>query len=142
MAVISILLVVIFFVLSGIHFNWAFGGKWGFNDALPTTKSGKRVLNPRKIDSAIVGIGLLSFCLFYLFRTGLVPILFPDWMLKYIGWIVTLVFLARAIGDFKYVGFFRKVVQTDFSRADARYFSPLCLLIGLLALVVQIMEQG
>lgn len=138
MVVASILLVVIFFALSGIHFNWAFGGQWGFNVALPTKSDGQRVLNPRKIDSAIVGVGLLSFGLYYLFRLGFVSVLLPLWTIKYVGWIVPVVFFARAIGDFKYVGFFRKVVQTDFSRADAKYFSPLCLLIGLLALGVQL----
>ncbi|WP_339708296.1 DUF3995 domain-containing protein [uncultured Kriegella sp.] len=138
MAVVSILLVVIFCVLAGIHFNWALGGRWGFNVALPTKTDGQRVLNPKKIDSAVVGMVLLSFGLFYLFRLGFAPVLLPNWMVEYVGWVVPVIFFARAIGDFKYVGFFRKVAQTDFSRADAKYFSPLCLLIGLLALGAQL----
>ncbi|SDM19187.1 DUF3995 domain-containing protein [Kriegella aquimaris] len=138
MDVVSILLIFIFIILAGIHFNWALGGKWGIDITLPTTAEGQRVLNPKKIESAIVGMGLLSFGLFYLFRLELMPMLLPGWTIKYIGWLVPLIFLARAIGDFKYVGFFRKIKNTAFSKADAKYFSPLCALIGLLALGVQI----
>ena len=39
--VLSMQLFIIFIVLGLIHFNWVFGGKWGFEIALPTKDNGK-----------------------------------------------------------------------------------------------------
>ncbi|WP_222439555.1 DUF3995 domain-containing protein [Spirosoma utsteinense] len=36
----------------------------------------------------------------------------------------------------RYVGFFKKIKHTPFGKNDTRYYSPLCLLIGVLTLVV------
>jgi len=46
-----------------------------------------------------------------------------------------LVFLQRAIGDFKYMGFFKKIKHSNFSRLDSMVSSPLCLLIGIVMLL-------
>jgi hypothetical protein len=40
---------------------------------------------------------------------------------------VSVAFAARAVGDFRYLGFFKRVRGTRFARADDRYFVPLCL---------------
>lgn len=37
-----------------------------------------------------------------------------------------------------YIGFFKKIKNTRFGRNDTKYYSPLCLLIGLLAIVLEI----
>jgi hypothetical protein len=58
MTTLSLLLFSTFLALAALHFNWAFGGQWGFDKALPTKETGERVLNPKKIDSAIVAVGL------------------------------------------------------------------------------------
>lgn len=39
---------IILIILSGIHFNWAFRGEWGFEKALPTNENGEKVINPKK----------------------------------------------------------------------------------------------
>jgi len=62
--ILSILLSLILIGLGIIHFNWVIGGKYGFTESLPTKENGERVLNPKKIDSSIVGIGLTTFGLF------------------------------------------------------------------------------
>jgi hypothetical protein len=66
--VFSLLLSLIFLVLAIIHFNWFFGGQFGFEASLPTKATGERVLNPKKIDSAIVGIALFMFGCFYFYK--------------------------------------------------------------------------
>jgi hypothetical protein len=45
-----------------------------------------------------------------------------------------LVFLVRAVGEFKLVGFFKRVRGTSFARWDTWLFSPLCLGISFAAL--------
>ncbi|WP_186755825.1 DUF3995 domain-containing protein [Echinicola salinicaeni] len=135
------LLSFILFVLGIIHFNWVFGGKFGFVESLPTNEKGERVLNPKKIDSAVVGLGLTAFGLFYLVKSGMIEIEYswPEWIMNYAGWIIPLIFLLRAVGEFKYVGFFKSIRETDFGKMDSKFFSPLCLILGILGILVQIL---
>ena len=133
---ISLLLTCIFLILSGIHFIWATGSTWGFNNALPQKENGERVLNPRKIDSLIVAIGLLTMGVFYLFMTGKLDWPLPRIVVKYGQWIIPSIFLIRGIGDFKYAGLFRKIKGTAFAKCDARFFTPLCFLIGILGFII------
>ena len=135
---IGLLISLIFLILSGIHFYWALGGKWGFDQALSEKETGEKLFIPRKIDSAAVGTGLLLFALFYLIKTGILPINLPNWSLLYGGWIISAIFLLRAIGEFKYVGFFKKVKETNFGRMDSKFYSPLCFLIGSLGVILEL----
>ncbi|WP_200975579.1 DUF3995 domain-containing protein [Echinicola sp. 20G] len=133
----SILLSVVFIGLGLIHFNWVIGGKFGFEASLPTKSNGERVLNPNKLDSAVVGLGLTAFGVFYLLKSGILEFPLPDWIFHYGGWIIPIIFLLRAIGEFRYVGFFKKIKDTDFGRLDSKLFSPLCLFIGLAGIWIQ-----
>ena len=123
-----------------IHFNWVIGGEFGFAESLPTKENGERILNPKKIDSAVVGIGLTAFGIFYLFKSGLIEYNLPEWILTYGGWIIPILFLIRAVGEFKYVGFFKSIKKTDFGKLDTKFFSPLCLIIAIFGLIIQVMN--
>ncbi|NJN42418.1 MAG: DUF3995 domain-containing protein [Flammeovirgaceae bacterium] len=138
--ILSILLSVILFALGVIHFNWVFGGSYGFEESLPTKENGERVINPKKIDSAIVGIGLIVFGLFYVFQSGLIEYMLPALITKYGGWLIPVIFLLRAIGEFKYIGFFKRIKNTKFGKADSKFFSPLCLAIGIAGVIVELMK--
>ncbi len=138
--ILTILLSFILLCLGLIHFYWAVGGEFGFAATLPTYESGKRVLNPKKIHSAIVGFGLTAFSVFYLLQTGFIDFRFPDWLFKYGGWLIPILFLLRAIGDFNFVGFFKTVKTTDFGKLDTKFYSPLCLFIGVVGLSIQLMK--
>lgn len=132
------LLIVIFLFLSAVHFYWAFGGKWGFQGALPTNEEGVTVLNPKTIDSVLVGFGLLLFAFFYCIKTSILSIALPNWFLLYGGWALPAIFLLRAIGDTTYVGVFKKIKSTEFAKRDTRYFIPFCAFLALVAFIVQI----
>ena len=129
--ILSILLSILLIGLGLIHFNWVVGGNFGFSESLPTKESGERVLNPKKIDSAIVGIGLTAFGFLYLLKSGVIEFIIPGWIMAYGSWIIPIIFLLRAIGEFKYVGFFKKIKKTEFGKLDTKLFSPLCLIIGI-----------
>ena len=137
---ISILLSIILTALGVLHFSWAMGGEFGFSKSLPTKENGERVLNPNKMDSVLVGIGLTAFGIFYVFHSGLATPNLPGWITRYGGWIIPIIFLLRAMGDFNYVGFFKKVRSTEFGRSDTKYFSPLCLVIGILGIITHVMK--
>ncbi|MEZ4886838.1 MAG: DUF3995 domain-containing protein [Chitinophagales bacterium] len=138
----SFLLFTIFLLLSLLHLYWALGGKWGFNQALPTNEQGERILNPSSFASAIVGFGLLLFAAYYLLKGEfIVAAVVPKWVVKYGGWGISAIFLLRALGDFRYVGFFKSIKNTNFGTMDTKLYAPLCLLIGVAGVILQIIIQ-
>lgn len=76
--------------------------------------------------------GLLAFAaLLVLAHAGHWPAqALPGWMVRLGAPVAAIVLLARAIGDFRYVGFFKTVRDTRFSILDTRIFSPVALLLG------------
>ena len=138
--ILSILLSTLFFVLGIIHLNWVVGGKFGFEESIPTKETGEKILNPKKIDSGIVGLGLITFGIFYLLKSDLITLNEPDWILEYGSWIIPSIFILRAIGEFKYIGFFKKVKKTVFGKLDTKFFSPLCLIIGIIGIFIQLIK--
>lgn len=65
----------------------------------------------------------------------------PNWITNYGYWIIPSIFILRAIGDFKYVGFFKKVRNTEFAKTDSKWFAPLCLTIGIFGILIQLMNK-
>ncbi|KIO52535.1 DUF3995 domain-containing protein [Flavobacterium hibernum] len=136
MIIIALVLFLVFAALSVIHFYWAFGGKWASRAVVPTNSYGEPLFIPRVISTLIVAIGLMCFGLSYLIKYGFIGISLPEWFDKYGFWIIIFIFILRAIGDFNYVGFFKKHRNSEFALKDTKYYSPLCLLIGVLTLLV------
>lgn len=103
----------IFIVLGLLHFYWAFGGTFALNKALPNTREGVKLFNPGKFLTIVVGVILLIFAYMVLKMDSYI-------------YILAILFAIRAIGDFNYVGFFKKTRSTPFAIYDTKYFSPLC----------------
>lgn len=136
MQLLNSILFIIFLMLAIIHFYWALGGNWGISSVLPTDKHGTKKLHPKKTDSAIVGCVLLIFSLFYAFNMGISGYKFPSVLFNLFWMDHSRNFLVRAIGDFNYVGFFKKVKYTAFGKKDTYFFSPLCLLIAAIGFII------
>jgi hypothetical protein len=136
----GVLLAVVLGTLSLLHFYWSLGGKRGFDGALPKDASGRRVLNPGRASCAVVATGLLAFAGYYLVRVGLVPVRLPGWLLTYGTWGVAALFALRTLGDFGYVGLTKKIRHTNFARRDTRYYSPLCGLLALGAVLIGVLR--
>ena len=137
---IGLLLFFTFSFLSVIHFYWGLGGKWGANAAIPTKANKEKVMNPKLFECFVVAFGLLGFGLFILVKTKILSFYLPNWLMKYGLWILSAIFILRAIGEFKYVGFFKKNRSTQFGQLDTKYYSPLCLAIGLLVMALALMR--
>jgi len=129
----TIALMLIFSVISGIHFYWVFGGKWGGEAAIPQNKEGKKVLNPKKIDTVVVALIFLFIAFFYFDQLS--TNFFIHSKISILKWIFPILFILRAIGEFHYVGFFKRVKGTKFAYYDTVFYSPLCLVIVLLMAV-------
>ncbi len=92
------------------------------------------------MDSFIVGMGLTAFGIFYLFQSGIIAYNLSAGILNYGGWIISIIFLLRAVGDFKYIRFINSITNTNFGKLDTKFLSPLCLVIGILGIIIQLMH--
>jgi hypothetical protein len=125
----------VFAVLGSVHLFWAAGGTTGSVAVLPTN-AGQRVLNPTPAATILVAAAMFAAMFVVLGRSKILGGFVPE-MVFYSGtWIIALVFLLRAIGDFHYVGFFKDVTGTEFARWDSLLFSPLCLFIAIATALV------
>jgi len=66
----------------------------------------------------------------------------PDIIINLGYWSIPTLFLIRRIGDFKHAGFFKKVKDTKFGKADTKYFSPLCLFVAVIGYVMAYSTLG
>lgn len=119
--IIKIVNVLIFSFLSGIHIYWAFGGMGLKAGTLPT-KDGELKLHPSPIGTLVVASGLGTFAFF----SG-VALERYHWLYLMMG----ILFCIRAIGDFRYVGLFKKVKDSVFAKNDRAFFIPLCVYLAL-----------
>jgi hypothetical protein len=131
----GIFLTLIFGCLSLLHLYWAAGGRWGSEVTVPSTM-GKRTMNPSRLATVMVAVALGLALLTILGRLGVFGAVLPAWIFYWGTLGIAGVFLLRAVGDFKLVGFFKQVRGTGFARWDTRLYSPLCLLISIIALLV------
>jgi hypothetical protein len=137
-SLISILLFLIFLFLSSIHFYWGFGGKWGKDAVIPTKDNNIKVILPGALSTFIVALSFLGFAAFILAKTEFLNISIPPFFEKFGLWIIAIIFQLRAIGEFKYIGFFKKIKHTKFGHNDTKYYSPLCLTIVVLIIILEL----
>ena len=138
MRILGILLAMIFAVLSFFHLYWAAGGRFGGGAAIPTA-GGERLFTPSPFGTILVA-ALFAAMLVVLGRLKFLGAVIPGWIFYWGTWVISLLFLLRAIGDFRYVGFFKSVLDTDFARWDTNLFSPLCLFIAVAAFLISYYE--
>lgn len=135
--IISILLFLTFAFLAGIHFYWAFGGRWGSQAVFPTKND---IIIEQKmpgiLPTLIVAFGLLAIGFFILKKGAILNFKIPFWLDKYGLWIIAGIFIIRAVGEFNYVGFFKKIKHTKFGINDTKYYSPLWLLLAIATVIM------
>lgn len=134
---VSILLFAIIFGISLLHFYWGSGRKKWFSASFPSREDGKPVFKPKIVDCFTVGTGLLLIGIFILLKGGWLDFTIVSWLCTYGLSVIAFVFAVRAVGDFRYVGFFKSVKNTTFGRMDTRYYSPLCVIIAALCLILE-----
>lgn len=133
---------VIFIFLSMLHFYWTLGGKLWYDDVLPTTSNGRHKLNPSTTAGLVIAFGLLFLALIALGNQGLFDRYVKRIYFRYGTLIIAIIFLLRTIGDFKFIGLFKTVKWTRFGINDTQFFSPLCLFISLLSVLIFILSRN
>jgi len=128
--VIPIIVCITFITLALWHFKMAFGPVSGTSGSVPFV-DGKPLFVPSRGATIAVGAVLLLFALLVAVTGRVIPLVLPRVVLTWLSYGLALGLLARAIGEFKYVGFFKRVRGSRFATLDTLLFSPLCLLLAL-----------
>ena len=126
---IAIVVCAVFVILGGWHFYMAAAGHSGESAAVPS-QDGKPVFKPSTGSTIAVGIVLLLFAMLVACTSGVLILGLPQRLLTWLSYALALGLLARAVGDFRYVGFFKRVRRTRFAKMDTLLYSPLCVLLS------------
>jgi hypothetical protein len=119
----------LFVCLGLIHLYWGLGGRIAVAAAIPEI-NGKPAFTPSRTATFLVAVGL--------FGAGYVISVAGHIVASPIGpfsrlmaFALSALFLARAVGDFRLVGFFKRVRTSRFAKMDTVFYSPLCLSLSL-----------
>ncbi len=144
--IVAWLMVTLFVGLGLVHVYWAMGGLWGSESAVPrlprqrsaspdtapcpAADATRAAFTPSPIMTLVVAAALAMLAALVTLKMGLLGRRVDHWILSSVIVVAAVVMLARAIGDFHLVGFFKTVTASEFARLDSRYFSPLCVALG------------
>lgn len=117
-----------------LHVYWAAGGRALAAGAVPT-RHGTPLFRPGRAATLAVAAVLLGAALVAMNGAGVNwPPLSHSWV-RPAAAVYGAVFLLRAVGDFRYVGFSKRHRESAFARLDARVYSPFALAIAVVFIV-------
>ena len=131
MVALGVPVVAVLFLLSSLHVYWAIRRGGIPAQVLPQRPGEGPVRRPTPGMTLLVAValGAAGFAV-----AGFLVVGGPLLRVALLG--LAFVFAARAVGDFAFVGLFKRVRGTEFARYDAALYTPLCLLLGLTLLLV------
>jgi hypothetical protein len=133
--VITIALMAIFIALGLLHVHWVFGGSSGRIASVPSV-NGKPLFTPSPVGTLLVAVCLFLAAVVMAGVAGWLGAAVPRTVFRLLTLGISVVFLLRAVGDWRNVGFFQRRSESAFAYWDVRLYSPLCLLIAAGALVL------
>ena len=119
----------VFLIIGLFHLYWAFGGNWGLKAAIPENEKGplfKAEFGGTLVIAIIFILGV-NLVIFDIMKYRII------FLQNYLYHFMAIVFFLRGVGDFKYVGIFKRVKNTKFARYDYLLYSPLCFSVSIIA---------
>jgi hypothetical protein len=110
--------------LAALHLYWAAAGGAG-GAVVPGTRDGTPLFVPSTASTVAVAAALLLAAWIVAVSGGLAARIGPRPLYLVGVWGLGLVLVARAVGDFRYVGLFKRVRGTPFATMDDRLYTPL-----------------
>lgn len=132
---IAVGLTLVLLSLAAVHLYWATRGA-GTTVGIPSHPDGTPIFRPGRVATFGVAVGLGVAALLVAGRAGLADVGISPVVLHVGVWGVAVAFMLRTVGEFRYVGLFKRVRGTPFARWDTRLFTPLCAAIATAAVVV------
>ncbi len=133
--------VAVFVVLALIHAYWAFGGQAGSLAAVPEVHD-RPAFVPSAAATFVVAIGLVACAVLVAASAGFIVSKVPATWVTWLAIALAFGLFARAVGDFRLVGFFKRVRGTRFARLDTAVYAPLCLILALAVFYVAYMHRA
>jgi len=121
--------------LALMHVYWALGGRVGKSAAVPEV-GGQEAFAPSPIATLAVAAALTFAASVVAIAGGLFRVGNLGGLFRVLAFGLGATFIARAVGDFRLVGFFKRVRGTRFARLDTTVFAPLCLVLGIAVIYV------
>jgi hypothetical protein len=119
----------VFVALAIWHIGMVMWPTLGESAAVPSIE-GKPLFVPSRKNTIAVAIALLLFAGLVAATAGVLSVGLPRVALSWLSFGLALGLLARGIGEFKYVGLFKRVRGSRFATLDTWVYSPLCLLLA------------
>jgi hypothetical protein len=116
-----------------LHLYWAVGGARARLGAVPE-RDGRPAFQPSRAATLAVAAALMAAAALVSVGGRLVPNPLPTTATRVLVFCLGGVLVARAIGDFRLVGFFKSARVGEFARRDTWLYSPLCLTLGIATL--------
>jgi hypothetical protein len=129
---VSLALAIVFAALAALHVYWAIAGGAAevASAAIPTRTDGAPLFRPSARSTLAVAAALIAAAVVVLGRGGVFAFDIPAILYRVGAWGLAAVLLLRAIGDFRYVGLFKRERRSAFARWDSAVYSPLCAVLG------------
>ena len=113
------------------HLYWGCGGRVGSSVALPQRGDGTAAFRSNRSGAILVAIFLAGCLGLVVALSESIQLPVPQRWLRIAVVALSVLFLARALSWYKYVGLFKSIRTTRFAKYDTWLYSPLCLLLAL-----------
>ncbi|RLL71549.1 DUF3995 domain-containing protein [Ochrobactrum soli] len=113
-----------------LHLYWAIRGPANLVAVIPE-KNGKPIFCPSRIGTAAVAVGIILASVLVAEQSAGTKFLMMPGATRIGCWLTAVLLIARAVGDFRYVGLFKADHMSTFAYCDTAAYTPLCLLLGL-----------
>ncbi|WP_042478095.1 DUF3995 domain-containing protein [Bacillus ndiopicus] len=129
--ILSLVAIGLLWIIALLHIYWAFGGHWGTSVVIPSKVGTQHAaFHPRRFGTCLVALLLFCASSIIAIQGGLIQILQANKLSSIACLVCAIVFLIRAIGDFRYVGFFKTIRHSRFAKYDTWLFSPFCIFLS------------
>jgi len=122
---VALVLAAVFTALAAVHVYWALAGGPG-GATVPTLADGTPLFRPSAGATLAVAGALLAAAVVVLGRGGVAALPLSPSLYRVGAWGLGAVLGLRAVGDFRYVGMFKRERRSAFARRDTALYSPLC----------------
>lgn len=128
-------LTAVLIAIAMLHVYWAAGGRWAIEGAVPVIDRRPRYV-PGRLATLAVAFALAGLAVAVLAAVEVIALPLPSGMARTLVALGGGVFVLRAIGEGRYVGFFKRRVGTLFARRDTAIYTPLCVFLGFASFAV------
>ena len=122
---VALVLAAVFTALAAVHVYWALAGGPG-GATVPTLADGTPLFRPSAGGTLAIAGALLAAAAVVLGRGGVAALPLSPGLYRVGTWGLGAVLGLRAVGDFRYVGMFKRERRSAFARRDTALYSPLC----------------